>query len=64
MKYTSKLIIQESAKELNTAVKSYLESLPSDVKVISCDHTISFKTVATSNDALFSCLIVIAKSVS
>jgi len=58
MNYTSKLIIKESANDFNAAVKTYLESLPSTTKVISCDHSISFKTVATNNDALFSCMIV------
>jgi len=61
MKYTSKLIIEESAKAFNEAVKNYLEQLPSDVKVVSCDHSISFKTVAAENDALFSCLIVLGQ---
>lgn len=61
MNYTSKLIIEESAKAFNAAVKHYLESLPATIKVISCDHTISFKTVATNNDALFSCMIVTGK---
>lgn len=61
MKYSSKLIIEESAKALNQAIKTFLESLPTTIKVVSCDHSVSFKTVAASNDALFSCLIVFAK---
>lgn len=64
MKYTSKMIIEESAKDFNEAVKQYLESLSSDVKVISCDHSISFKTVAAANDALFSCLIVLGQPIN
>lgn len=62
MDYSSKLIIKESAAEFNASVKEYLETLPSTVKVVSCDHSVSFKTVTSGkNDALFSCLIVIAK---
>lgn len=64
MKYSSKLIIQESAKDFNEAVKVYLESLPANVKVVSCDHSISFKTVAAANDALFSCLIVLGQPIN
>jgi hypothetical protein len=62
MKHSSKLIIEESAKAFNLAVKQYLESLPADVKVVSCNHSVAFKTVTTSNDALFSCLVVLAKN--
>lgn len=64
MKYTSKLIIKESAKELNLAIIAFLDSLPANIKLVSCDHTISFKPVAATNDALFSCLIVTAKALS
>lgn len=64
MKYSSKLIIKELAQDFNDAVKQYLENLPVDVKVVSCDHSISFKTVAASNDALFSCLIVLGQPIN
>jgi len=63
MNYSSKLIIKESAKDFNDSVKQYLENLPNDVKVISCDHSVSFKTVAAKNDALFSCLIVLGHTI-
>lgn len=61
MKYTSKLIIKESAKEFNQAINQYLASIPDHIKVISCDHNIGFKTVVAQNDALFSCLIVMGE---
>ena len=61
MNYSSKLIIKESAKEFNLAVQEYLGSLPSSTTVVSCDHSVSFKTITTSNDALFSCLIVLGE---
>lgn len=64
MNYSSKLIIKESAKDFNDAVKQYLENLPTNVKVVSCDHSVSFKTVAAENDALFSCLIVLGQAIS
>jgi len=61
MEYTSKLIIKENAKEFNQAVKNFLEKLPKDIIVVSCDHSISFKTIAAENDALFSCMIILGK---
>jgi len=61
MNYTSKLIVEENAKDFNVAVKSFLENLGDNIKVISCNHSISFKTIAAENDALFSCMIVLGK---
>lgn len=61
MKYSSKLIVKESAKDFNLAVQEFLGQLPKHIKVVSCDHSVSFKTVTASNDALFSCLIVLGE---
>lgn len=61
MKYTSKLIIKETAAAFNEAVQAFLNDLPRDIKVISCDHNVSFKNIVAKDDALFSCLIVLAK---
>lgn len=64
MKYTSKLIVKESAKDFNQAIQDFLLQLPSHIKVVSCDHSVSFKTVTASNDALFSCLFVLGEPIS
>jgi len=77
MHYSSKLIIEESAEDFNyfqieryrdLRLRNQAEGKDSKLRQrtpflmpISCDHSVSFKTVAASNDALFSCFIVTAK---
>jgi len=63
MKYTSKLIVKETAKDFNLAVQEFLTQLPKHLKVVSCDHSVAFKTVTASNDALFSCLFVLGEPI-